>query len=574
MAPPKSPSLDGPACAGTLTFESYDDIEDLLACAVVGNHRYKNALLKYRACSKRMLAAVTARIGEWCADLASMQRRWVEESSDSGSADACADSVFRLEILMERKLRAAFDKVAFPHETLCRLNRLDKSTYIAILTQTCTICRGYIAQSSQVEDREEGKNVPLYTHAHTTCQRRHMITLSNGQQPLPRSLEPRDLHRDAVAVAALRPSGKTIDRTTVLPLLSKWYRVVAQPRYALPIHVWLHPHPRVHSDATVFGALGVTAEQVRAAVDRHMEQLARAAKAADQRRHQLQKRAQELADAYCAELCIWLGKGRTRWRNMDELESMHENVLQSLQVCRITQPNTKRVSSPRQLYKLCNSIHLFGRTLDMMPARNLSRSLLEWAVNDIKLSRLFDSAANELLYMEDALVDAAVDNDSQVYARVLSLLEDMGPESLRRVRAQPAYNSSVPGSPAYSFRASLLIQGERHKSSFTLSTSEIVKLKFTTELDALPRLAASLPPAPTQGVLFDTDEISAGMSRFVHSVLRVCLSPGSGMARAKALQLLVPHSVVDDIRHSVMLSMGLPDAGDTLLASEEEGEAE
>lgn len=572
MFPPLSPSLNRLSRAHTLTFESYDDIEDLLACAVVGNRKYKDALLKYRACSKRLLAAVTARICEWCADLARMQAQWVSESSDPGSAETCASAVFRIEVLMERKLKAAFDTVSFPHETLFKLNRFDAHTYIAILTQTCTLCRGKIARAAHVEDREEGSHTPLYTHAHATCQRKHMITLSNGQQPLPRSLEPRDLHRDAVAVASLRPNGKAVDRSTVLPLLSKWYRVVAQPRYSLPIHVWLHPHPRVHDEATVFGALGVTTEQVRDAVHSHSMQVAQATKAADQRRQQLQKRAQELADAYCAELCLWLGKGKTRWRNMDELASMHENVMHSLQVSRITEPNTKRIASPRGLYTLCNCIYLFGRTLDMMTTHTMSRSLLEWAVNDIKLNRLFEASANELLYMEDASIDAVVDNEARVYARILSLLEDMRPESLRRVRTQPAYDSSVPGNPGYSFRTSVLIEGNRYKSSFTLSTSEIVKLKYTTEMDVLPELAKSLPPAPTRVVLFDTDEMSAIVSRFVHEVLRVCLSRGSGMARARALQLLVPQSVVDDIRQNVMLSMGVPDGRDTLFASDDENE--
>jgi hypothetical protein len=53
----------------------------------------------------------------------------------------------------------------------------------------------------------------------------------------------------------------------------------------------MHPHPRIHDDATVIGALGLSEAQVLEVEHRFDEQAAATEKAALQRKMQLQKKA-------------------------------------------------------------------------------------------------------------------------------------------------------------------------------------------------------------------------------------------------------------------------------------------
>lgn len=394
---------------------------------------------------------------------------------------------------------------------------------------------------------------PMYTHAHTNCQREHMVILGEDHSPLPRGLEPLKLHNDLKAVARAHRNGKLINRSHVASVVCKWYRVVANPRHGLHMHVWLHPHPRVDPLATVFGALKVTPEDVRQAVQRQKEDRREMERAAGLRRQKMLRRAKTVSDMFYAMLCVWMGRGKTRWRTLAEMQTVHEDVLESLQVHLLLQPKPRRTPSSRMYNVLLHSIALFGRVLDLMAPNAPSPSLLEWAVGHIKLSRMFEGVANDLLFVEESLFDAELDREASVYARTFCLLEEIGPAAVRRVRAQATYEANSP-SLQYSFQATLVFRRRRYLSSFVLSVSDVFKLKYATELDVSAHLADRLPEDPPRSVLHSTNYGAVRISEFVADVLRVCFSRGSGMARAKALNLLVCLSVFEEINEDAVFS--------------------
>mmetsp|Transcript_66168 Transcript_66168/g.181391 ORF Transcript_66168/g.181391 Transcript_66168/m.181391 type:complete len:120 (+) Transcript_66168:311-670(+) len=95
-------------------------------------------------------------------------------------------------------------------------------------------------------------------------------------------------------------------------------------------------------------------------------------------------KAREVADTHRAELVVWLGRGKTRWRGLSELESVHHNLLTSLGVYKVIEINSRRFSPVhRSLSVLVHSIHLLGQVYDLLPRGRLSPPLLDWLVNKI-----------------------------------------------------------------------------------------------------------------------------------------------------------------------------------------------
>ena len=109
MARPKSPSCrrleDEPR---PIAFGSYDDIEQLLAGAIVGTSKYSKALLAYRVCSKAMLAAVDAAVDMWCIHFRALQNTYVASASESNSDQ---EETYRSIVRLETSAKNAFGSI-------------------------------------------------------------------------------------------------------------------------------------------------------------------------------------------------------------------------------------------------------------------------------------------------------------------------------------------------------------------------------------------------------------------------------------------------------------------------------
>eukprot|EP00966_Prymnesium_polylepis_P270684 6253416-Prymnesium_polylepis.1 len=99
-------------------------------------------------------------------------RSWTSGAREAQVAGDC--DLFRAGVRLERMLHEAFEAPTLPVEALCKINKLDRVSYMAILTQTCTVCGKRMQEEMHMNDRDAMSRSPLYTHAHVHCHLKHM----------------------------------------------------------------------------------------------------------------------------------------------------------------------------------------------------------------------------------------------------------------------------------------------------------------------------------------------------------------------------------------------------------------
>lgn len=528
---PKSPSLRAGAHRGPrpVVFASYDDIEALLADTVVGTHRHASTMLVYRATSTRMRDAIDEAIDRWCRRFVAMQESFVRLRIGTES-DAATEERFRVRVAMETMVQRAFGSCSGVLRSVVHLSKVDRVTYLAVAVRRCVLCGRKVSHELSAVEGEEhnAKNAPEYVFAHPLCQRRHLVSITDGPHGVPKGGEPRDLHRELDAVSNLlsETRNEAVSRAGALPKLSGWYRCNVWDRPApLPLMVWMRPHDRVKAADTLYGALGVTPDFARGAVQRMEEHSRSIREQANARRASVAKKAVELTEVYEAEIRVWLGKGKTRWRSLEHLEGVHECIMASTHIDQLINSAVKRSGpfSHGNVNAVCNALQIFSRTVELMPS-GMSQATMDWLVRCATVHSTFGVLGYELQYIDDCMVDVAVNNEARSHARVLDLMQNVGPDAIRNVRGRTNF-------AMHDFVVTVHLTERVHFTSvFSMSHSDVCKFKYVVAAEMPKELAAELPPLT---------EVWVNDCSFIAKVLRTCLCPGAAMARAVALERLV-----------------------------------
>lgn len=542
MARPKSPSCrrleDEPR---PVAFGSYEDIERLLSDAIVGNKKYNKTLLTYRTCSKAMLAAVDASVDRWCDRFCLLQKAYVDTIENGKDSDQ--EDTYRSIVELETSAQRAFGYLGGCMRSFVYLSKVDRVTYYAALLNKCVLCGGKMASSSAMEDAENPRSVPCYTFSHSGCQRKHMVLIAPGSNPIPKGVEPRDLHKELYAVACSKPGGVCVDRTNVLSLMSKWYKSSAgKCKIAMPLMVWLRPHPRVRDEDTLYGALNVTEDQVRDAVSKQEENWRTLRQQSDARRVVVAKKTQELSEAYEAEIRVWLGKGKTQWRDLEELQAVHSDILRSTHIDRLIDPSQRKGVAP-SLHATLNTVLIFSRTIEMMESPP-SAALVDWVVRFAGIVTVFGNLGYEVQHVDRDLFDVAVHNEALVHSKALDFVESIDPSSVS------CEEVSITGGGFFSdsmYNVTVRVTKGQLSSTtcFSITHADTCKLKYMV-LPLLPEdTRGTLPPLPPM-------RAAAGQVKdYFQGMLKVCMSKHAGLARGMVLGHIVTVSMFKEIVGSI-----------------------
>ena len=547
--------LNSPSCrkkdqaSRPIAFHTYDDIEKLLCDSTVGQSKYNNTLLTYRCCSKGMKQAVDYAVDQWCLEFSEIQKQHARSTIDK-SIQEDQEEVYRLVVSLEALVRRAFGSISGSMRTFMYLSKVDRETYYSACLQRCVLCKCKLASSVHIEDSEKRDTTPPYTLSHESCQRKHMVMLTHGNNPIPKGTEPRDLHRELYAVACSNPvGGLDITRSTIVSRSSVWYQsFMVSQRMATTFLMWLRPHPRVRQEDTLYGAMGVTQEQVRTALRTQEEKNRTLRDQSHARRIVVAKKTQELSRAYETEIRVWLGKGKTQWRNIEDLESMHEHMLISTQIDRLIDASQKRSVVPN-LQAVLNTILVFGKTLQMMK-KPPSTPLMNWIVRSAGVSAIFGTLGVELQHIEKSMVPTAVHNEAMVHAKALDFVETIDHKSVFCDQVSVS-GGGLFGDLNYSVTCRIASTPFEAVRTFTITHAEACKLKYVAS-SCLPRsLAASLPLLPPKTDRAYIVEDSKRIKDYIQGMLNVCMNHESGMARATMLSHVLDTNMFKEIVHSI-----------------------
>jgi len=551
---PGSPSLrraPGHQGARPIAFESYDAIEALLVDAVVGNFKYVSVMMTYRTVSRRMREAVDRAVDQWCARFVELQRERVRHFIDKRETAAVDidEAYYKVLVIMEKLVKRAFGSCSGTLRSIVHLSKVDRATYYGAVTKRCVLCGNKMSSSSNVEDAEDMRHTPGYVFAHPICQRKHLVVITGGNNPIPKGAEPRDLHKELHAVSKyledasrLGPKTVSLSRQTVIDKMSKWYKCNALPRRAsTPLMVWLRPHSRVHIEDTLYGALGVTQDMVDTAVERSTLHWSAMREQSDARRISVAKKTAELAEAYEAEIRVWLGKGKTRWRSIEDLEGVHESIMASSHIDRLIDPSLKKCGTV-SVAAVCNSLYILSKTIEYME-NGIEPATMDWLVRCLTIASVFGVLGYDMQYVERSMLLVAINNEARGHAIALSAIQNLTPESVEGVKMRSAL--AYQGLEAnYHFSVSMRVTDSlRVTSAFTMTHGDVCKLKYMTMSEMDEELAAKVPPLPS----------SEGQTEaFLLAVIKLCFSPKAGMARSLALERVVGISMFKEIMISLV----------------------
>lgn len=556
---PGSPSLrqahehQGPK---TVAFHSYDTIESLLAGAVVGNFKYVNVMMTYRAVSRRMRDAVDRSVDQWCIAFVMLQRQRIgyltskmdamseNDTTNSKKVLESNEEYYRVVVSMEKLVNRAFGSCSGVLRSVVHLSKVDRATYYGAVTKRCVLCGNRMSSSSNIEDAEGMRHTPGYVFAHPLCQRKHIVVIMNGHPSIPKGTEPRDLHKELHAVSHLLEEGPlqiAITRQAVTDRMSKWYKCNALPRRnTTPLMVWLRPHSRVNPEDTLYGAFGITQDIVDTAMERTVVHSRTVREQSDARRISVAKKTAELTEAYEAELRVWLGKGKTRWRSIEDLERVHESIMASSHIDRLIDPSMKKCGTV-SVAAVCNSLHILSKTIDYME-NGIDVAVMDWLVRCLTVASVFGVLGYDMQYVERSLLLVAICNEASGHAEALTAIQKMTPNSIESVNMRSALLQGLETNYHFSVRMritkSLVVT-----SAFTTTHSDMCKLKYTTSSEMDDELASRMPSLPC-----DDEETAT----FLMSVLKLCFAPKAGLARSLALERVMNLSMFKEIMVSLL----------------------
>ncbi len=568
----------------------YDELDyvihSLIADAVVGVHKMRHQLVALRQCCCALRDAIDAAVNGWCARFTHIRNMWMTRAGGRRRILPRPEQEWSLQLKLDMEMmwERAFTgslTLSNSHPTMrsfLHINHITPQAYYCALARRCMLCGECIfkgTQPSYVSDSNIVDNDPVYLFAHAHCQKKHMVCVKGSFQAYEASPSSsvtwdRELHRELQAVQHLftfnrrRIEDGTVEtlhfsKQMVFSALSLWFTAMYEWQAActtVPLWVWLRPHPLVNSGDTLYGALCISEEHVKLAMRQQEERNALSMALAFQRKEELRESRRRLARAYEAELRVWLGKGKTRWRTIEHLEALNEDMLKSAGLNRFLggeEHLTRLSAAASELIPCLHTIQMFSAALDNMQYKP-SAALLDCLISKIGLQNLFIQRVVDLHLLNDEQMDAAIYNESKAYAAVFDAMEIINGNCIQEIKLRT--NGRVHDS-ATSYdvrvRASLPLRGGpvTFTSHFFISYEDLCLLKYRVT-QALPehlrrRLPkhlphASVPPNPAYGC--DT---------FLLLLLDVCLQKDSGTARTIALALIFNYRMCIELMSSALV---------------------
>jgi len=514
-------------------------------------------LLCLRTCCKSLKRAIDDEIQSWCnafSDTQKLQALPIQKPRDR-------EEYYRVVVDLEIKLSDSFGTATGATKNFLNISRVNVASYLAALTGRCVLCSRKMSPCPLVQDSEQENMVPSYVFAHPSCQRKHMVVICSGEaNPIQRGSEPRDLHRELAAVSSMNSRGIVVNRAAAIEALSPWYRAMYAPPnghfFRPPIMVWLREHPLVRSEDTLYGALGLDQEDVKRCVDAMNAQTLELYNQSEQRRVNIAKKAQEIAEATQAEVRVWLGKGLTRWRSIEDMDAFHPDMVKTTGLSQFMSPSTacytRRLATWHSA-PVFNTLMLFDRVVGFLD-ESKRMVMVDWVVSSLGLVNMFGSAPFQLSHVEADSLDSVIDCEAKWHSCFLNDLSKMDPSDIdildiKRVRGGCSDSK-------YMLTARLVIgrdrimrsSGEIDTMPYTLnvcnkvvvSLVDMCKFKYVVSRLMTRELADQLPSIPSERHLSSEDQDTYEEERcFFLSVIRACFSEGAGFALAKALALLV-----------------------------------
>lgn len=524
MAQQDSPSL-ARRCASVNICACGDDIECLLASVVVGNFFSKSVMLLYRVLSTRFRSAVDARVREWCVRFRSIQDEWLSLGGRSALGPHCERAV-QLLVKMESLAVRAFGK----RNTvllLPLLSKVDVATYHATLQRKCVLC-GFPLGRLEISGHERYADAPVFTMAHVACERKHCVFVASRHALSARPTPAAELAREVASVANHKKIA--LFQENVEPLLCTWHergkRLEGEGRW-----LWVRPHEHVREEHTLYGALGVTRADVEDALAAEERQRQQHRDNAEARRRAVEARALEAAVAMEAEVRVFLGRRKTRWRCIRDLDDFHPGLAGELGLF-VSRSERRGVVHSAAWTNIV--LRLLHESTALMK-RPLKSCLKNWIVDSLQVAKLFGPTAHELMYVDATQFEEAVHQEAVLHAQIFDFVDSMDEHNLLSVKTRVVNMFS--GEHCFAITPCSKIGNFCARPQVLLTHTEILKLKFAI-LENTNNSLSVLPSLPTP---------DADVAFFIKTLLSTALERESG-ARELALHFLVPLHIVRELK--------------------------
>lgn len=536
---PRTPSLGSLVQKSNVPFSDYAELDLLLSETVVGDFRHRDSLLILRAASRTLRNSIDASIAIWCSKFSTCQRG---RATKSKNTDEFYSSVVEAEIMVDN----AFGSLSGTTRGLLDVSVVNKATFLCALTNRCVLCGEPMTRSVRpvVEEDVESCIVPRYVFAHRSCIRKHLVMLTDGNTSIQRGTEPRSLHRELSAVSQMNPKNIVITKESVMNAMSAWYKVAYASRLQFgPQLVWLRPHPLVRTEDTLYGAMKITNEEVKQSVmaaNAHSNEMALQASV---RRKSVVSRVEQHTNHCIADLRLWLGKGHTRWRSVEDLEGFHKNIMSSIGFLSAENPcGAGRRVVCGNMNTVYNVLLLLDKTLSRVTPMRASY-VTDWVVSSLRVDQMFDNDMNSFSPFSMAFIPSD-DPDGTILAEVTTVADIINsiagcrPEDISVAHfAKTGPVSASDDLPKY--KASVNVYLRDHylmfDSKLVISHMDICKLKHVVLKFMDHSLASTIPSVPPMASGTDVK----ATEQLFSAIVKACFHPRAGGALSKGLSLLV-----------------------------------
>lgn len=525
-----------------------DDIEYLLAADLVGDRARVATMYVCRQLSKRWRDAIDSRVHRWCLHFSEVQQRWIGLGGNKAIAN-CSERAVEAMVQLEALCERAFGENSVAVCTLPQISNMDPVSYHAATKTTCVLCKSKMNHPHPAER----PCPPCFTFSHSYCEKKHLFAFpSKSTKSINgvRSAGSSEIHNEVYSVCSYK--GIEMSHSDVMDRMPAWYTSQNWAESCVFV-VWARPHPRVRRCHTLYDVLGVTEDDLQQAALAEEEQKRRFRDAMEMRRMAVESKAAELASVSEGEIRVWLGKGKTRWRSIEDIAAFHKDCIASFQIDQLTSASMRKIGATKSVSVVCNSVYLFDATLDAL-ARRPSEALLEWIVNALTLHGVFGHPSYEMQFVDASMVDVAISNEAKVYATIFGLVEDMSVSSVVSCKARTIRRSRSLSlgetEPYFAITTRCLVGKYPSQPQFVMSRSDVCKLKFRIMRQLPEQMHCLLPAVPPLQDEAD-DIVEEVVSTFVKALFSVCMSSGAAKARATALYYMLPLPMVRELKTSV-----------------------
>ena len=351
----------------TANFDTLNnEVEFLLALSIVGIQKYNKTILIYRLVSKRMRDAIDVAIHMWCQKFNNLQEIQFEWANGL-QTPLTKDEFSKISVEKEKLVFTAFGNGG-RCATLSNISMFDRTAYIAASTNTCSICKTHLTRCKRkiaIEDAEANYR-SYYTFSHSKCEKAHTVLLNHR----PKSTDNESQIEMGAVLALIHGNEHDTEHSTdLIASMSSWFRFKQKNTQTKTIRIWLKPESHVNAQDTLYGRLRIKNSDVRSAMLMRKTHHKNLANAATLHKHNIQRHLRSISDKNKCELRIWLGKGKSIWRTLEELDCFHPDFVSSAHIDRLidhrTRQLTDNVAKEDGIVTICNVILLFSQSIRM-----------------------------------------------------------------------------------------------------------------------------------------------------------------------------------------------------------------